>query len=325
MKFGIEIVTPEQARELLLASEGVPNRRLNKTRVLRFAHAIDKGQWQVTHQGLALDTEGKIVDGQHRLSAIVEANKPVEMVVFRDVDRGTFKVVDTGAARSATDAMVFAGLTNGTAITAMARFMLSYDQIKGTKAPLNVASRLLTTVDVMDYVQSDRGKEALDLLTRASVVSNHLGRFGVRTWLTVGFVAIHESGASRAILHEFIDRVDDGALLPVNSPILWFRHWIINEHGYGRLNPGSRPTSGLANLIIAFNMWAAGQSTPPGGTHAWRMGQQAMPVPNPFPRADELDIEEEEELPTDAEQLDIEGNVTTFSVDRPKRNTRKRA
>jgi hypothetical protein len=42
----------------------------------------------VTHQGIAFDTQGVLVDGQHRLAAIIEADRPVELTVFTEGGRG---------------------------------------------------------------------------------------------------------------------------------------------------------------------------------------------------------------------------------------------
>jgi hypothetical protein len=48
----------------------------------------------VTHQGIALDTDGVLIDGQHRLAAAVEADQPVDMLVITGVDAATFDVLD---------------------------------------------------------------------------------------------------------------------------------------------------------------------------------------------------------------------------------------
>lgn len=54
-----------------------------------------RGDWLVTHQGIAFDTRGVLVDGQHRLGAVVEADVTVKIAVFTDVEPDTFDVLDT--------------------------------------------------------------------------------------------------------------------------------------------------------------------------------------------------------------------------------------
>ncbi|MCB5908606.1 hypothetical protein [Streptomyces pinistramenti] len=73
---------------------------------------ISNGDFQLTHQGIALDgtiEDGKLLDGQHRLLAIIRAEVPVEMFVFEDVPPETFTVLDTGKRRSGGDVLTLAG------------------------------------------------------------------------------------------------------------------------------------------------------------------------------------------------------------------------
>jgi hypothetical protein len=68
----VQMVTPVKAGEWLQAN--TPNRPLSKPIVKAFAEAMRRGEWVVTHRGIAFDTNGVLVDGQHRLAAIVEAD-----------------------------------------------------------------------------------------------------------------------------------------------------------------------------------------------------------------------------------------------------------
>ena len=63
----------------------------------------------VTHQGIAFDVNGVLVDGQHRLAAVIEADVPVELTVFTEVGEGTFDVLDTGKRRTAADVLAIEG------------------------------------------------------------------------------------------------------------------------------------------------------------------------------------------------------------------------
>lgn len=56
----------------------------------------------MTHQGIAFDENGELVDGQHRLNAIVEANIPVQMNVTYNVHRAPGEVftIDMGRKRT---------------------------------------------------------------------------------------------------------------------------------------------------------------------------------------------------------------------------------
>jgi hypothetical protein len=46
-----------------------------------YARDMEAGRWQLTHQGIAFNNSGELIDGQHRLLAIIEANVAIKMVV----------------------------------------------------------------------------------------------------------------------------------------------------------------------------------------------------------------------------------------------------
>src|SRR5947199_10315040 len=82
----VQTITPKKAAEYL--GLNTANRPLSNRTVREFAAAMRRGEWRVTHQGIAFDTTGALVDGQHRLAAIVEADLPVDVTVFTDVPEG---------------------------------------------------------------------------------------------------------------------------------------------------------------------------------------------------------------------------------------------
>jgi hypothetical protein len=93
-------ITPETAHAWL-TDRNHGNRNLSLTVAQEYATAMKAGRWQLTHQGVAFDTEGNILDGQHRLLAITLAGVSVDMLVFVGMDRSTFTVLDAGRRRQA--------------------------------------------------------------------------------------------------------------------------------------------------------------------------------------------------------------------------------
>jgi len=61
------------------------NRPLSASTVARYAAEMQHGHWMLTHQGIAFDDAGHLIDGQHRLHAIVKSGVGVDMAVTRDV------------------------------------------------------------------------------------------------------------------------------------------------------------------------------------------------------------------------------------------------
>lgn len=98
MKIAQEMITPEIAQEYLkFNTENY--RSLNKSRVISYSSDMKAGRWQLNGEGIKFNREGRLIDGQHRLQAIVRAGVPVQMLVIRDVEDDV-NIYDIGATRS---------------------------------------------------------------------------------------------------------------------------------------------------------------------------------------------------------------------------------
>jgi hypothetical protein len=93
-----ERITPAIAREIL--THNTNNRTLRPGHAANLAADIKAGRWQVSHQGIALTADGQLLDGQHRLHAVVMAGIPITIMVARNVDPDTFKVMDMNKVRA---------------------------------------------------------------------------------------------------------------------------------------------------------------------------------------------------------------------------------
>jgi hypothetical protein len=120
----VQTITPKKAAEYL--ERNTANRPLSRRTVRDFAEAMRRGDWRVTHQGIAFDAAGALVDGQHRLAAIVEADVPVEVTVFTEVAAGAFDVLDTGKRRNAADVLAIEGEKSAVLLAAMVRTVWLY-------------------------------------------------------------------------------------------------------------------------------------------------------------------------------------------------------
>lgn len=104
------------------------NRKASPGRVSRYATEMEQGWWTTTHQGIAFDEEGLLIDGQNRLMGVVQSGVTVTMLVSRGVPRETFYLLDQGMARSAHQ---FLGGTHGSLRAALARTLMRLTEQKG--------------------------------------------------------------------------------------------------------------------------------------------------------------------------------------------------
>lgn len=100
-KDGVYTVTPAMAKSWLEHRNLERNRVYSDNIAAKYATDMRAGRWKTTHQGIAFDWDGFLLDGQHRLGAIVINGKPVELDVRVGCDPSTFDVLDTGHKRAA--------------------------------------------------------------------------------------------------------------------------------------------------------------------------------------------------------------------------------
>lgn len=121
----IEEITPGKAKRYLTCNK--INRTVRELTVSAYARDMKMGNWLVTHQGIAFDDKGNLIDGQHRLLAIIESGSIVKMAVTRGLPQTHFNgteiftmdVVDRGKTRTTGDQLtVLHGIRNGGKISA---------------------------------------------------------------------------------------------------------------------------------------------------------------------------------------------------------------
>lgn len=97
----IILVTPAMAEEWLKSN--TMNRRIRKNHVRALARDIAEGRYMFNPQPVSFGTDGSLLDGQHRLTAIVKAGVPAPMAVWFNIALDTRRVMDTGKVRSLAD------------------------------------------------------------------------------------------------------------------------------------------------------------------------------------------------------------------------------
>lgn len=97
----IVTVTPELAKEWLKHNNF--NRPLKPRLVDKYVRQILAGHWRRNHQGIAFDANGILIDGQHRLYAIIKTGQSVTMLVFLNETQLAHESIDNGKTRSLLD------------------------------------------------------------------------------------------------------------------------------------------------------------------------------------------------------------------------------
>jgi hypothetical protein len=118
-----ERITPHRAAELLTLNQ--KNRHIRKSVVERYVQDMAAGRWEFNGAPIIISDTNVLIDGQHRLTAIVESGVALPFVVIYDAPDSLRYTVDQGAARKPGDILAFAGIENSTAVASIARVLMS--------------------------------------------------------------------------------------------------------------------------------------------------------------------------------------------------------
>ena len=214
----IETIGPETAR--LYMQRNVHNRPLQAREVRKLSAAIREGRWKFDGSPIRFDVDGRLLDGQHRLTAVITTGIPIETLVVRGLPSDVFSVMDTGKIRTAADVLAIAGEKNYTAAAGAIRLMLLLD---GGGEP--DFSRRFSNSQILEAVHRYPG---LDESVDRARPSKHIVGLSIPT-------AMHYLFARRdkALADAFISSFADGSNLGPTEPVFLLRERLLRTRGPG--------------------------------------------------------------------------------------------
>jgi len=221
MKTAIERIGPDQARAYL-ATNIENNRKVANTHVLNLALAMQKGQWELNGQGIVISSSGKLIDGQHRMMAVIKSGCPCDFLVIRGVDEGCFKTLGSNKARGPADTLSTYGVSNCNVVAASVRLYLIYCgallRNDGKGGSMNTYI-LPTHTDVLNEYQSSP-----EIYRMASRIGQNLKKVTTPTVASSSFVTIVKKGGHEPDkVAEFWRKVESAEMMMSKDPRLVLR------------------------------------------------------------------------------------------------------
>ena len=244
------VVSPAMAGGWLTSPEtNGPNRPLNTKIVKRYARAIENDAWLPTGEAIKFAETGQLLDGQHRLGAIVLADKPVEMLVVRGLPLEAQTVMDTGRQRAASDVLAMHGYRNGKTLAAAAKILWVIE--RDGSLPSAQQQLEVTNDEVLDYVENHP-----ELVSTADVVvSNHRRSYlcTPANYLAAMVLMMRVDGDAAMEFHEAFR---SGAGLQAGNPIHTLRERLLQAGvKHERLSAYLQ----LSALLRTWNAWRKGE------------------------------------------------------------------
>lgn len=129
MEAKVQVITPELAKQYL--SKNTNNyRSMSNSVVNAYATDMKTGNWKFNGDSIKFNKSGMLVDGQHRLAAIVKAGIPIQMMVITEIE-DNIVTFDIGKNRTANQIAkaenLPIGVTNNATISAVS-MLLTWDR-----------------------------------------------------------------------------------------------------------------------------------------------------------------------------------------------------
>lgn len=268
----IKDISPEEAIDLL--SKNIQNRRVLRNQVVRLAAQMKAGDWEFDGTPIRIAKSGRLLDGQHRLHALIESETTQKFLIISGLEESTQAVMDTGVKRSLKDMLDMMGEKSATQIAAL--IAASYRYSHGARGASIFHSSAITVDTAAVSSPSipvllryfEEHPELRDIIRPGDRAARSLtappSLMNFTYWVLRG---IDDDDAEF-----FIERLTDGAGLPVGSPILALRNKMLDMYREARTR-GHRPSYelGMALIFKAWNLYREGKEVQrlqfhPGGS-----------------------------------------------------------
>jgi len=259
----IVLVSPDVARRWLQAN--TVNRKVRDGSVNMYARDMIEGRWTISESAICFSPDNKLLNGQHRLRAVIKANASIPMLVMFGVHESAMGNMDSGAKRSISDDLGFRGEAQTPLLAATVKLAMLYtdgriyrDNKMQRSSPAAVRAFLDENPDLRDAVSVSHRFRTTGLLPTVQAVGY---------WLTA------QLDSDDAM--EFLRQLNTRTNLPAGSPVLALDSRL-RQVRYNRTHLTHRDALGL--FIKSWNHWRAGRSVK---TVALTTHSQANPIPEP--------------------------------------------
>ena len=158
----VETITPQLAEIYL--GKNTHNRNIRKPVVGKYANDMENGFWNFDGAPIRFADDGTLLDGQHRLHAIIKSNKAIDLLVVRGLKKETQATMDIGSVRQAGHFLQINGVKNANCIASFIRGYIAMENgavtfysdntsdggskisVQGAK----VRNRIISTMEIVD-------------------------------------------------------------------------------------------------------------------------------------------------------------------------------
>lgn len=248
-KIEVKTIGPEEARKLVADDVNVDNRRIDWKIVSTYARQMIEGHWTFVGDPIRISVIGELLDGQHRLHAVIQSGRAQDFVVVSNLPKATRANIDIGRKRTPADVFAMNKISNAGTAAAVANLCMRY-------AMGNVLDNkyVIQTSEVLEYYQTDGNA---DLIDRGVVLGNQVkAMLPISPSLSGAIFVIASRTSDAFVVNEFFDKLIEGYDLHPGDAILAYRSWIVRRKRESLKTKRGEHFYMLANC---WNSWATNE------------------------------------------------------------------
>jgi hypothetical protein len=272
---GIEVrlidMTPDIAEDLL--DENLFNRKVRVRAIDELVEALRLGDWQFNGDPVRIADSGRLLDGQHRLMAIVEANVTVPVVLITGIPDKAQMTMDAGVKRTYADHLQLNGETQPNSLGAIIASYRNYAANHGKVNWTGTGGRRASIAQLDRFFAEHQG------LREADHIAGNLYQKLRVSRPAIGIAYYVMQGLNPEDCDFFWERVANGDQLSnddTTQPILKLREYLLNKHAYDHRKL-------IPTLCAIFKTWNAYREGRPLNNAVPKLGG-AKPERFPWPK-----------------------------------------
>lgn len=235
-------IDPALAAEML--KNNPDNRTISPVTVDAYVRAMTNGEWRPIGDPIRLNKDDEVLDGAHRLSAIVKSGTTHTIMVVRGIPTEHRKVMDQGRPRTTRDNLFMEKISSHSAKATIASLLIKWDMGAITSNKVRLQNQ-----QVVDFVLANDGS-----LTRAVAQARACKAAIGLSVGAAGSVFYRANEIDVWQTNEFFSRLVTGEGLTEGSPIKALRNTIVRTKLADR---SRRRVTTLEELFYVVRAWNA--------------------------------------------------------------------
>jgi hypothetical protein len=218
-------IGPEFAKKLL-ETYSVDYRKLRPNHAEDLAMDMRNEKWQLDGSPIRLTSQGHLLDGQHRATALIMSNTRQEFLIVDCLSESTYDTVDTNAlSRSYNDILRKRGFSNVSSRTALTKLLLKWD----TRTQLDTREAFKSIAE-LDAVHNPNQERITWAVNNAANLDRNI--YVAKSIVSLAFFVLGQ--VSEVTIKELLSAVAIGEGLYRGTPEFALMNRLKNDRNSGR-------------------------------------------------------------------------------------------